>query len=232
MANFLSSTMAASLRNDGNPMRAPYWLAALFAMVIFGSYGTLLPFGLPGVVGLAGAGLVWAFLVGLAAQPLMRRATWHKRLANASVFVSIMAVGPMAGAGYMYIAMMLAAVDELSMTYAGLSALMQPAVPFYIVLNSLLELLVMLLVVFSNWHVDRKRRMYSLIGVGLYLVMRIWTYLVYAEMRLEISTHTLSAADVAWFKQTLATDYRPALLLLILACFILAAFTPVREQTR
>src|SRR5690606_9101597 len=132
-------------------------------------------------------------LVGLAAQPLMRRATWHKRLANASVFVSIMAVGPMAGAGYMYIAMMLAAVAEPSMTYAGLSALMQPAVPFYIVLNSLLELLVMLLVVFSNWHVDRKRRMYSLIGVGLYLVMRIWTYLVYAEMRLEISTHTLSA---------------------------------------
>ncbi|MCC6167846.1 MAG: hypothetical protein IT329_11515 [Caldilineaceae bacterium] len=227
MANYLSSATAAPLSERGGDARAPYLVAALFAMTIFGFYGALLPFGFLGIVGGAAAGLLWAFLVGLAAQRLMRRTTWHARLANASVFVSILAVGLMAGAGAMYIAMMLAAVDEPSMTYAVLSALMQPAVPFYIVLNSLLELLVMLLVVFSNWQAGRKRRLYSLAGVGLYLVMRIWTYLVYAEMRLEISTHTLSAADVAWFKQTLAADYRPGLVLLILACFVLAAFAPV-----
>lgn len=228
MANhFLSSATATTLRNDGSLSRSPYWAAALFAVTIFGFYGTLLPFGVLGVVGFAGAGMAWALLMGLMAQRLMRRAAWHTRLANASVFVSIMVIGLMAGAGYMYIAMMLGAVDEPSMTYAVLSALMQPAVPFYIALNSLLELIVMLLVIFSNWHVDRRRRVYSLAGVGLYLVMRIWTYLVYAEMRLEVSTYTLSAADVAWFKQTLATDYRPVLELFVLACFVLAAFSPV-----
>jgi hypothetical protein len=31
--------------------------------------------------------------------------------------------------------------------------------------------------------------------------MRIWTYLVFAETRLEISQHPLSQADVEWFKQ-------------------------------
>jgi hypothetical protein len=59
--------------------------------------------------------------------------------------------------------------------------------------------------------------------------MRIWTYLVYAETRLDISTHTLSAADVEWFKRTLATDYRPILELVAQAFFILAALVPVRS---
>jgi hypothetical protein len=129
---------------------------------------------------------------------------------------------------FMYEFMMRAAVEEPSTTYAILSALMQPAVPYYIIINSLLELFIMLLVVFFNWDVDRRRRTFSLIGVGLYLVMRIWTYLVYAETRLDISTQTLSAADVEWFKRTLATDFRPILELIAQGFFILAALVPVR----
>lgn len=137
----------------------------------------------------------------------------------------------------MYIFILNAAVEEPSTTYAILSALMQPAVPYYIVINSLLELFIMLLVIFFNWDVDRQRRIFSLTGVGLYLVMRIWTYLVYAETRLDISTQTLSAADVEWFRRTLATDYRPVLELVAQGFFILAALVPVgaardRERRR
>lgn len=129
----------------------------------------------------------------------------------------------------MYTFMMFAAVEEPSTTYTILSTLMQPAVPYYVVINSLLELFVMLFVIFFNWKVDRKRRLYSLTGVGLYLVMRIWTYLVYAETRLDISSHTLSAADVEWFRRTLATDYRPILELVTQAFFILAALVPAHS---
>lgn len=129
----------------------------------------------------------------------------------------------------MYTFMMFAAVEEPSTTYTILSALMQPAVPYYVVINSLLEMFIMLFVIFFNWNVDRKRRIFSLTGVGLYLVMRIWTYLVYAETRLAISSQTLSVADVEWFRRTLATDYRPVLELVTQAFFILAALVPAHS---
>ena len=77
-----------------------------------------------------------------------------------------------------------------------------------------------------NWEAEQRRRTLILTGVAAYFVMRVWTYLVYAETRLEISQHPLTAADVAWFKQTLATDFRVVLLLVTNVCFALAAFLP------
>jgi hypothetical protein len=65
-----------------------------------------------------------------------------------------------------------------------------------------------------------------LIAVVAYLVMRIWTYLVYAETRLEISQQPLTADDVAWFEQTLATDFRIVLLVITFIGFLLATFVP------
>ena len=215
-------------RNQGR--LSPYMIAVPFAMILFGFYGTFLPFGLLGILGFAAAGLLWALFLGFIANRLMRREAWHAWLANTPVFVSIIAIGFMAGGGSMYIFMMYAVVDEPSTTYAILSALMQPSVPFFIIINTLLELFVMLLVIFFNWNVDPKRRSLSLIGVGLYLAMRVWTYLVYAETRLAISTQPLSAADVEWFKRTLATDYRAILELISQGFFILAAMIPVRSM--
>ena len=121
---------------------------------------------------------------------------------------------------------MKAALGEPSTTYAVLSALMQPAVPFYIVLNTSMELLLVPLLVFWNWDTSRRRKALVLIGGIAYLAMRIWTYLVFAETRLDLSQHTLSAADVVWFQQTLATDFRIVLNVITLTCFLLAAFVP------
>jgi hypothetical protein len=220
-------TITVDLRNKGR--FSPYIAAVPFAVIIFGFYGTFLPFGLLGIAGFAVVGLLWGLFLGLIANRLMRREVWRDRLANATILVSIIATGLLAGGGFMYTFMMFAAVEEPSTTYAILSALMQPAVPYYVVINSLLELFVMLFVVFFNWRVDGKRRTFSLTGVGLYLVMRIWTYLVYAETRLAISTQALSMADVEWFRRTLATDYRPVLELVTQAFFILAALVPAHS---
>jgi hypothetical protein len=82
--------------------------------------------------------------------------------------------------------------------------------------------------VFLNWHIP-KRRTLILIAVLVYFIMRIWTYITYAEMRLEISTHPLSAADVEWFKETMRNDYRGVLNMIRQVAFILAAFVPARR---
>ena len=109
---------------------------------------------------------------------------------------------------------------------------MQPAVPFYIALNSALELLLVSLVVFWNWNTGPRRRALVLAGVAAYFAMRVWTYLVFAETRLDVSQHTLSAADVAWFKRTLATDFRIVLNVIANVCFPLAAFVPATPLPR
>jgi hypothetical protein len=220
----------------------PYLVAVPFLMIIFAFYGTFLPFGPLGLLGMALVGLLWALTLGFAANGLAHRDAWRAHLANAPLLLGIVATGLMIGGGIMYGAMMKAALGEPSTTYAVLSALMQPAVPFYIVLNTAMELLLVPLLVFWNWDTSPRRKALVLIGVIAYLAMRIWTYLVFAETRLDISQHTLSAADVAWFEQTLATDFRIVLNLTTFTCFLLAAFvaaspmatprtTPDGEQT-
>ena len=47
---------------------APYLVAVPFLTVIFGFYGTLLPFGFPGILGGAIVGLLWALALGFVAS--------------------------------------------------------------------------------------------------------------------------------------------------------------------
>ncbi len=208
----------------------PHLVAVSFLTVVFGFYGTLLPFGFLGILGGALIGLLWSLVVGFLASRLIRRDAWRARLANAPLFLGIIALGLMIGGGFMYASMMDAALSESSTTYAVLSALMQPAVPFYIALNSAMEMLLVALIVFWNWNTGPRRRALVLAGVAAYFATRIWTYLVFAETRLDISQQTLSAADVEWFKRTLATDFRIVLNLIANVCFILAAFVPVTPR--
>src|SRR4029453_9408198 len=96
-----------------------------------------------------------------------------------------------------------------------------PAVPYFIAVNTLLEVFVVPLAVFWNWHVP-KRRPLTVVAVTAYFAIRGWTYLTYAPTRLDISTRPLSAAEVEWFKETLKTDYRGVLNVITHLAFILA----------
>jgi hypothetical protein len=210
---------------------SPYYVTVPMLAVILGFYGKqFLP---PGVLGIAAGALIgalWAIGLGLVAQRLARREEWRVRLANTSVFLSIIVIGLTIGGGYMYASMMKGALNDPSLTYSVLSALMQPAVPFYIILNTSMELFFVSLLVFWNWEADPKRRALILIGVVAYFVMRIWTYLVFAETRLEISQRPLTPADVEWFKQTLADDFGLVLNNITYVCLLLAAFLPGRSN--
>jgi large-conductance mechanosensitive channel len=210
----------------------PFLVVVPFSTAIFGFYGTIPEFGPLGIIGFAFIGFLWAMFLGFIAKRLMRQEAQREWFANTPVFPSIMALGLMSGAGIMYMLMMNAALSVPSTTYAILSALMKPAVSYYIVINSLMELLIVPFAVFLNWDATPKRRMFFIIGVVLYFAIRVWTHLVYAETRLEISERALTAADVEWFKRTLATDYRVVLEVVSQGFFILAAFVPYSPITR
>lgn len=213
----------------------PYLVVAPVLMIILGFHGRMfLGSALLGTVAGAVAGLLWALLTGCGAAWFMRH--WQSSVrANTPLFLAIIAIGLMTGAGLMYAWMMAAALNEPSTTSAALSALMWPAVPFYIVLNSAMELLLLALLVFCHWDTDQRRRALIVASVAVYLVMRVWTYLVFAETRLDIATHTLSPADIEWFRQTLASDFRIALNIVVFALLLIAACIPpwhVRDDAR
>jgi MFS family permease len=223
------TTIIVNARNQDR--LGPYYVTVLFLAVIFAFYAKqFLPIGFAGIAAGALIGALWAVGLGFVAQRLARREEWRMRLANSSVLLSTIVIGLTIGGGLMYAMMMKMALNDPSLTYSVLSALMQPAVPFYIILNTSMELFLVSLLIFWNWDTDPKRRALILIGVIAYFVMRIWTYLVFAETRLEISQRPLTPADVEWFKQTLAGDFRLVLNNITYVCLLFAAFLPARAN--
>ena len=140
------------------------------------------------------------------------------------LFACVIVAGSLVGGGVLYLLLFWSVLREPSTTYAALSALMRPTVPFFIALNSAMEVVFIPLVVFLNWNTEARRRWIIVIAAGIYVVHRAWTYLVYAERRLATGTSSLSEADVEWYTRTLATDYRVVLNAIIFALFTAAAF--------
>ena len=125
-----------SVSSDFVRRGGPYVVTVPFQAVIFGFYGKqFLPFAGAGILLGALLGVLWALLLGVIAQRAARRGAWPTRLANAPLFLGIIASGLMIGGGFMYGAMMAGALADPSLTGSVLSALMQPAVPFFIALE-------------------------------------------------------------------------------------------------
>jgi hypothetical protein len=140
------------------------------------------------------------------------------------LFCCIIDSGILAGSGFLYVLVFGSALREPSLTNAVLSAMMRPTVPYYIALNSVMEVLFVPLVLFLNWDIAPARRWVVAAAAAVYVLQRAWTYIVYAERRLATGTAPLSQEDVAWFRQTLATDYRTVLNLVVMVLFAAAAF--------
>lgn len=115
---------------------------------------------------------------------------------------------------------------EPSTTYAVTSAMMKLTVPFYIAINSAVEILFLPLVLFVNRTAEVDRRWIVIAAAMLYVVQRVWTYLVYAGRRLATGTSTLSQADVQWYRRTLGADCRTVLNAITFLLFAAAALLP------
>jgi hypothetical protein len=185
--------------------------------------------GAAGLLAGAVAGLLWALLIGLIVKRIGARPHRRARAEDLLVFCGVICAAFLCCGGVMMILLMGAALNEPTTTHQTLSAMMAPTLPYYIVGNSTMELLIVPATIFLSWRAGRRRTL--LVSAALvYFVSRVWTYLVYAQRRTETATGALSAEDVHWYKATLIVDYRVVLLGAVLALFAAAAFLPAPES--
>jgi hypothetical protein len=197
----------------------PYFITVPATSVIVALGSTGLALGTSGIVGGAALGLVWAISLGGVVERLMRHDHWKQWLANGSVFVVIVASGLMLGGGVMYGLLMRAAASG---PVEVLSAMMQPTIPFFIILNTPLELAAVPCALFTNWHNGARRRLILPAAASFY-ALRIWSYVVYVPNRMAIASRPLSPSDLEWFQRSMEVDYRSLLLAIVFVGFTIAA---------
>lgn len=202
--------------------RQSFYLVVPVTAALFALESTALRLGIIGLVGGALLGCAWGVLLGRLVARIQRNGRWHGHAANVTVFVAIVASGLLLGGGVMYGLLMAAAITAPPEV---LSAMMRPTIPYFIVVNTLMEWFVVPAALFSNWH-NAKRRPLIVIASALYFTMRVWTYSAYASQRLEISGRPLSPEDIEWFRRTLSVDYRGVLNALTQVFLLWAAFIP------
>lgn len=195
--------------------------ALLFLVSLFALYGNLMPFGLWGYLLGTCLGVALGAVLLLIVRRIARSGA-SKRLADATLLIALAGLVAVASAGTLYMLVFGAVLGEESTTYALLSAMMGPTVPFFIVLNGFLEMLVVPLVLALNLVDWRWPSLFVAAAALIYWAMRAWTYAVFAEPRVTMSTATLSDADIAWFRDTIATDQRVYMVALA-ALLLLAA---------
>jgi hypothetical protein len=203
-------------------MTRPYLITVPATSLIVALGSTGLALGTAGIIGGATLGLIWSVVLGNVIERLLRHPHWTRRLANASVFLAIVASGPMLGGGMIYRLLMRAAAVAPAEV---LSAMMQPTIPFFIILNTPLELMAVPCAIFANWQNDTRRRLILLAAAAFY-ALRIWSYLVYVPNRMEIASRPLLPKDLEWFQRSMEVDYRSLLLAVVFVAFTIAAFVP------
>jgi hypothetical protein len=211
----------------------PTVLVVLFTALITGWFNLSQVMPLPLAV-LAGA--AWGVLLSWAASRLSRHPTMGAWLED--VFVSLGTVGfAFAGCGgLMAILLLDGALDSSSVTGETLESTFLPAIPYYIIVNSILEILIIPGVIAVSWR-PGPRRVLILAGAALYFAMRVWTYLAFVPARLswadeDHAAQVLTAVERRQAVQDLMlNDPRWALLLVMMAIFLVAAhLSRVREQ--
>jgi len=212
----------------------PFVLVVPFTAVITGWFN--LSEALPAPVAvLIGAG--WGVLLGLLVGWVKRRTRWDAPLEDITVASGIVAVAFAACGGLAFLLAFDGALDAESLTGEALHALFTPAIPYYIVANGVLEMLIVPLMLYLGWRPGR-RRILIVAAATIYFVMRVWTYLVFVPARLgwaegEGATEALTPAE----RQQAAADLmlndpRWVVLLVMLGLLLLAMQMPASRTTQ
>lgn len=207
----------------------PFLLAVPFTAIITGLFN--LSDALPAPVAVAvGAG--WGIVLGLIAIWIrMRKPILSAWFEDGMVYLGTVGFAFAGCGGLMAILMLAGALESSSLTGESLEALFLPAIPYYIIVNSLLEILIIPLVLLFGWRTGN-RRILIVAAAALYFVMRIWTYLAFVPARLgwaesDHATEALTAAERQQaYADLMVDDPRWILLLAMFAIFLLAAHLP------
>lgn len=198
----------------------PYFLVVPFGALITGLFnlGGFLPWPIAILIG-----ATWGFLIGLIAQRIR-----HRRAED--VLIAIGAAGfAFAGCGgLMAILLLKGALNSTSLTGEALEQMFLPSIPYYIAVNSILEVLVIPLILYVGWRPGR-RRILIVAAAVLYFAMRVWTYIAFVPARLGWadsvhSTRALTAAErTQAHRDLMLDDPRWILLLVMFGLLLLAA---------
>jgi hypothetical protein len=210
---------------------APFAFVAAFTVVVQGlSLMEFLP--LP-IALLIGAG--WAVLIGLAARWASRRPALSAWAEDVLVALGCVTMALFAFGGAIGLMMLGTALDSSSITGETMVTMFLPSIPIAIAANVPTELVIIPGLLVLGWR-PGSRRILFVTAAALYLVHRIWTYLVFAPDRLDFaaaerSTAVLTAAEKDQFTAALhVDDPRWILNLLIFTTFLLSAFfSRIRE---
>ncbi len=213
--------------------RTPFFLAVPFAAVITGLFN-LSDF-VPVPVALA-IGAAWGVLVGLITGRFGNKsAAWAE---DGLVYLGAICFAFAGCGGLMAILLLKGAVRSGSITGETLEQTFLPSIPYYIAVNSLLEVLVIPAILYVAWRPGR-RRIIIVTTAAAYFVMRVWTYLAFVPARLGWADSAHSAEPLTESerhqaaKDLMLDDPRWIPLLLMFAAFLLAAHLPrVRELAR
>ena len=211
---------------------APFLLSVPFTATITGLFN--LSDALPVPLAFAvGAG--WGIVLGLAATWLTTKPVLSAWIEDSFVFLGTVALAFAACGGVMSLLILNGALDSSSLTGETLEKAFLPMIPYYIVVNTSLELLIIPGLLFVGWRAG-KRRMLIVAAAALYFALRVWSYLAYVPARLSFaeSDHTTTALTAAERRQAYVDlkldDPRWILVLVILSILIVAAgFPRVRE---
>ncbi|WP_350274581.1 hypothetical protein [Kribbella sp. HUAS MG21] len=208
----------------------PYAVVVPFSALITGLFNLseLMPWPLAVL-----AGAAWAVLIGLVAQRIGQR--WRGRVEDGLVVLGAAGAAFAGCGGLMAILLLDGALRSSSLTGDALEQMFLPSIPYYIAVNSVLELLIVPAIVYVGWRAGR-RRILILAAVVLYFGMRVWTYLAFAPARLAWAESTHSTEPLTAGERTQAAqdlmldDPRWILLLVMFLLFLLAAL--VRPAVR
>lgn len=212
----------------------PFALAVPFTTIVTGWFN--LSEAMPVPVALA-AGAGWGVGLGLLASWLRRKPVLGAWLEDGFVYVGTVGFAFAGCGGLMAILLLSGALDSSSLTGEALESTFLPSIPYYIVVNSLLEVLLIPGVLFLGWRAG-KRRVLIVTAAVMYFLMRVWTYLAFVPARMgwAESEHTSQALTAAERQQAasdlMVDDPRWIPLLAMFALFLLAAHLPASARLR
>jgi hypothetical protein len=229
----LMSNLTPMSTQSGAAQSIPAWLPPFLVVVPFTAVitgGFNLSEVLPAPVALmAGAG--WGVALGLLVAWLRRYASVRAALEGLSVAAGVVGVA-FAGCGGLAMLLLLnGALSAETLTGEALREMFLPAIPYYIVTNGLLELLIMPMMLYLGWRVGR-RRIAIVVAAAIYFVMRVWTYLVFVPQRLSWAEGAAAAEVLTTVERRQAADDlmlhdpRWIVLLVVLALLLVAMHLP------
>jgi hypothetical protein len=221
--------MNSNMVSTAYPQRnKAHWLVIPATVVIFalgwsnlaGAQGALL-----GGIG----GFVWAVILTYLVRLLDRTQRWQGRLGTAAALAAAATLFTMMGGG-LYEGMLMSKALETEpewITTITSGPLAEQVILYFIILNSLMEVILVPLALFLNWSFP-KRRAFVLVAGLIFYALRIWTYLYFSPQYFAFGDMVFSQALIDQLKTRMAIDnIRVVLQVGEAVLFLLAALVPV-----